>query len=262
MNFLLKSKPKKTFDSKTVIAISVFLLFLVLSVIFPGFFRGTTQALMKPLWLFRYKTGDTFSFAWNFISFKSSLIKENELLKDELGRLRLTKIDYDVLFKENEELKAMLSMKKSSMRAVANVLSKPPQSPFDTMVLASGKNAGIEIGNKVYISDNIIIGQISDVSDETSVVKLFSTGGEKIEVILLRTGQSFVITGSGGENFSLEIPKDTDIVWGDSLVLQGSSDFVLATVYFVDSSSQSSFKTVHMRVPGNLYQTKRVFVGS
>jgi hypothetical protein len=59
---------------------------------------------MKPLWFLKDKTGSTFSFATNFISFKSSLIKENEILKDELGRLRLNKIDYDILFKENEEL--------------------------------------------------------------------------------------------------------------------------------------------------------------
>ncbi len=217
---------------------------------------------MKPLWMFGEKTSGTFSFVTNFLTFKTSLIKENELLKDELGRLRLTKIDYDNLFKENEELKAMVSMKKSSMRAIANVLSKPPQSPFDTLVLGSGKDLGIEVGNKVYISDSIMIGEISDVSDETSIVKLFSAGGEKREVILSRTGQSFVITGSGGQNFNLEVPKDTDILWGDSVLFPGSSDFVVAVVYFVDSNSQSSFKTVHMRVPASVNQTKRVFIGN
>jgi cell shape-determining protein MreC len=216
---------------------------------------------MRPLWFFKDKTGNTFSFVTNFVSFKSSLIKENELLKDELGRLRLTKIDYDILFKENEELKAMNSMKKSSMRVIANVLSKPPQSPFDTLVLDSGKNSGIELGDKVYISDSIIVGTISEVLDDTSVVKLFSTGGEKNEVVLARTGQSFVIVGGGGQNFSLEVPKETDILWGDTLVYPGSSDFALATVYFVDSSSQSSFKTVHMRIPSSVYMVKRVFVG-
>ncbi len=237
-------------------------MFLLLTFFFPGFFRSSAQMAMKPLWFLKEKTGNTFSFATNFISFKSSLIKENEILKDELGRLRLNKIDYDILFKENEELKAMLGMKKSEMRIVSNVLSKPPQSPYDTFVLGSGKNSGVQVGNKVYISDNIIIGEISDVSDDTSVARLFSTGGEKHEVILARTGESFVITGSGGENFTVEVPKDADIVWGDSLVHPGNSDYILATVYYVDISSQSSFKTINMRVPGGVNKIKRVFVGN
>ncbi len=262
MNFLLKSKPKRNFDPKIVTVVVVFLVLMLASFLFPSFLRNSSQLFMRPFWAFKEKTYGTFSFAWDFISFKSSLIKENELLKDEVGRLRLTKIDYDTLFKENEELKAMVAMKKSSMRAIANILSKPPQSPFDTLVLSSGKDAGLEVGNKVYISDSIIIGTVSDVLNETSVARLYSAPGEKSEVVLSRTGQSFVIEGSGGENFTLEVPKDTDILWGDSLVLQGSSDFVLATVYFVDSSSQSSFKTVHMRVPVSLYQVKRVFIGN
>lgn len=262
MSYPLKSKSKNNYDPKLVVVGVVFVLLLLLSIFFPAFLRSTTQMAMKPLWFFKDKTGDTFSFVTNFVGFKSSLIKENEMLKDELGTLRLTKMDYDTLFKENEELKAMVGMKKSNMRVMANVLSKPPQSPFDTLVVGSGKNSGIEIGNKVYVSDSIIIGQISDASDETAVVKLFSTGGEKNEVVLSRTGQSFVIVGNGGQNFSLEIPKDTDIVWGDSLVLLGSSDFVVATVYYVDTSSQSSFKTVHMKVPSSINSLKRVFIGN
>ncbi len=262
MNFPLKSKPKKNYDPKYFVILGVFFMFLLLTFFFPGFFRSSAQMAMKPLWFLKEKTGNTFSFATNFISFKSSLIKENEILKDELGRLRLNKIDYDILFKENEELKAMLGMKKSEMRIVSNVLSKPPQSPYDTFVLGSGKNSGVQVGNKVYISDNIIIGEISDVSDDTSVARLFSTGGEKHEVILARTGESFVITGSGGENFTVEVPKDADIVWGDSLVHPGNSDYILATVYYVDISSQSSFKTINMRVPGGVNKIKRVFVGN
>ncbi len=262
MNFPLKSKPKRNYDPKYFVILGVFFLFLLLTFFFPGFFRSSTQMAMKPLWFLKDKTGSTFSFATNFISFKSSLIKENEILKDELGRLRLNKIDYDILFKENEELKAMLGMKKSEMRIVSNVLSKPPQSPYDTFVLGSGKNSGVQVGNKVYISDNIIIGEISDVSDDTSVAKLFSTGGERHEVILARTGESFVVIGSGGENFTVEVPKDADIVWGDSLVHPGNSDYILAMVYYVDISSQSSFKTINMRVPGGVNKIKRVFVGN
>ena len=112
----------------------------------------------------------------------------------------------------------------------------------------------------VYISDTLIIGVISDVNSNSSIVTLFSNGGQENEVISSRTGSSFVIIGDGGSNFELEVPKETDILWGDVFTYPSARNSVLATVYFVDSNSQSSFKTVHLKFPSNIFQTKRVFI--
>ncbi len=215
---------------------------------------------MSPFWILRDKTVNSFRFVTSFVSFKSSLIKENDRLKEELAGLRLNEIDYDILVKENEELKSEFGRASSDGVIIAGVLSKPPQSPYDTFVIDVGSNSAVSVGNKVYISNRIIIGSISSVTEKTGVVKLFSTGGEKQEVISDRTGASFVITGSGGADFELEVPKDTDIVWGDSFLYPGLNSAVLSTVYYIDVTSQSSFKIVHARVPGNVFQVRRVFV--
>jgi cell shape-determining protein MreC len=260
MNFLLKSKPKRNYDPKIVLSIGLFVILAFLVFIFPNFFRTAAHTSMKPLWLLRDKTTNYLYFFTDFISFKSTLIEENTKLKEELTTLRLNKIDYDFLLKENEDLKEQVGKKSHSNTIISNILSKPPQSPFDTFVIDVGVNSGVNVGNKVYISDSIIIGAVSEVTGNSSIVKLFSSGGEKQEVILYRTGASYLVSGNGGANFQLEVPKESDIVWGDSVVYPGAKDSILAMVYYVDSNSQSSFKTVYLRIPGNVFQTKQVFV--
>ncbi|KND50613.1 MAG: hypothetical protein AB198_02220 [Parcubacteria bacterium C7867-003] len=260
MNFLLKSKPKRNYDIKIIIVIMVFVLLAGASFVFPTFFRSASYFVMKPFWFLRDKTAYSTSFITNFFSFKSSLIKENARLKEELALLNLNKIDYDVLVKENEDLKSQFGKISGSNIIFSNILSKPPQSPHDTFVINSGSSSGVSIGDKVYISDRIIVGNVSSVTENNSVVKLFSTGGEKVEVSLFRTGASFVISGIGGADFQLEVPKETDIVWGDSFIYPGSKDSIISTVYYVDANSQSSFKTIYSRIPGNVFQSKIVFI--
>lgn len=215
---------------------------------------------MNPLWTTGQKVTSSTSFIGNFFLFKSALIKENAKLKDELISLRLNKVDYDLVLEENQRLKEQMGRVTDTKRIMSNVLSKPPQSPFDTFIIEAGSGLGLNIGDKVYISDNIIIGKVASVTDKTSIVKLFSSGDEKNEVFLQRTGASFILSGSGSANFKLEVPREADIVWGDSVVYPGSLDSVVATVYFVDSNSQSSFKTVYFKIPGNIFQINRVFV--
>ncbi len=260
MNFHLKSKPKSRYGLKTIL-VSVFVLFLLLlSVFFPSFTTNVLHTAVKPFWFAKNKSVVVSNYFFNFFSFNSSLIKENAKLEEELNNLRMTKIDYETLLEENEELRVGYGMDSVGGKIISNILSKPPQSPFDTFVIDASANSGIAVGDRVYVSDTIIVGTVAEVTSKTSIVRLLSNGGQESEVVSSRTGGNFVIKGSGGSNFSIEVPKDTDIVWGDVFLYPGSTSSVVATVYYVDSSSQSSFKTVHLRFPVNVFQSKRVFV--
>jgi hypothetical protein len=59
---------------------------------------------------------------------------------------------------------------------------------------------------------------------------------------------------------SVEVPKDADILWGDVFEYPNLKTSVVGSVYYVDQSAQSSFKTIYIRVPGNIFQTKWVMV--
>lgn len=260
MSYLLKSKPKREYPFKTIIAILLFLTFSLLGLLFPNATRTLFYNISRPFWSISGTIVKPISIFKDFFVLKSSIISENLSLRDEIMSLRLREIDYNVISKENEDLKSELGRVSNNTTILSNVLSKPPNSLYDTFIIDVGSLHGIMLGNKVYLSNRIIIGTIASVTSYTSIVKLFSSSGEKQETTLSRTGASFEIIGKGGANFQVEVPKDTDIVFGDSFIYSGISSSIIGNVYYIDTNSQSSFKTIYLRTPGNVFSTNHVFV--
>ncbi len=259
MSYLLKSKPKKGNWNKTISVLALLLFLLLL-----GFFSASTRNIFykiaRPIWTAANAATSPFPKIKNFFVSRQNLINKNIVLEDELGALRLKEIDYDVLSKENQELKDQAGRRTDRRLILSRVLSKPPRSPYDTFVIDIGSEEGVIKGSKVYLSDNVIVGLVTSLTPTTSLVELFSAGDQKQEAILSRTGASFTLNGKGGANFEIEVPKDTDIMWGDVFLYPGLASSVIGSVYYIDSNSQSSFKTIYLRIPGNVFQTKTVFV--
>lgn len=260
MNYHPKSK---SFFSKYKIIVLAFCLFIFFSAFiffFPIFNRSLWTTVSKPFWSTSQKVSLTFSATINFFKFKSNLISENTNLKDQINTLKLKVADYDLLVKENEDLKNLTSRKENVDRISARIISKPPQSPYDTLILDVGSNEGVSVHSDVYLSDSVLVGNVTAVTEHSSVVEMYSTGDKKNNAVLERTGASYELIGDGGGDFHIQTPKDADVLWGDVFVLSDLSSGILATVYYIDSSSQSSFKTIYLRVPGNVFQSKWVLI--
>ncbi len=260
MNYRLKSKPKHIHRGKIISLVALFILLSLSGFFLPNFTKNVAYTISRPLWFVNSTISNSFMAVKDFFAFKNNLINQNLALTDEVTRLQLKEIDYDNVIKENENLKNQLGLKGSKDRTLSRVLSKPPQSPYDTLVIDGGSAAGIGLGNKVYLSDTIIIGTIVNVTPNTSLVELFSNSNHKQQVVSDRTGASFEALGRGGANLSIEVPKDTDILWGDSFSYLGLSASTIATVYYIDTNSQSSFKTVYLRMSGSVLSSRWVFV--
>lgn len=242
-----------------IVVIVLACIFALSSFLFPRFNRTIGYGISQPIWILRDKTLAGLHSIGSFFSSKSSLIKENAELKDQNMSLQLQTQDYQNILNENQELKGMAGGSKE--RILARILSKPPYSPFDTLVIQAGSAEGIAPGNKIYLSDTIVIGVVTDVTIHTSLVTLFSSSDQKITGEDVRTGVSYEIVGRGGSNLSITVPKEADILWGDTIVYPGISPEVIGTVYYIDTNSQTSFKTAYLRVPANISTSKWVFVG-
>lgn len=260
MNYLLKSKPKNEHRKTFVIIISFSVIIFLFGFLFSNSSRSFFYKISKPLWLGESAVTSPFRGIGNFFSFKNNLIKKNLELESENASLKLKEIDYDILLKENQELKLEIGRRSVKNLVYSRVLSKPPRSPYDTFVIDVGSNHGVLQANRVYLSDNVIIGVVTTVTPNTSLVQLFSSGDNKQEAILSRTGASFELIGKGGGNFQIELPKDADVLWGDTFLYPGINSSVIGSVYYIDTNSQSSFKTAYIRTPGNVFQAKSVFV--
>jgi cell shape-determining protein MreC len=253
---LAPRRPKGT-HFKTIVAVVLFVALALFVYIFPNAARVAGVTFARPFWIVRNNATRPFTFVRDFFAFKSSLISKNLALENEVASLRLKQVDYDTLLKENQNLMNQVG---GESRIIARVLSKPPQSPYDTLVLANGSDDGVALGNKVYLSDTIIIGNITSVTSRTSVAQLFSSGSQKEQTTLSRTGTTFEIVGAGAGNFQLEVPKETDVIVGDTFLYPSVTASVLASVYSIENGSQSSFKKIYLRIPGNIFSTQWLFI--
>ena len=260
MNYLPRNKFSRQNHWKIISIVVFFLILSIFGFLFPDFSRTTAYTMAVPLWSVGEKIRVAFFSVKNFFVFKNFLIQKNLSLQDEVAGLKLKEMDYDALVKENNDLKWQFGREGNSTRVISAIISAPPHSPYDTLIIDTGSSLGIVSGDKVFLSDKIIIGEISSVTSHTSIVNLFSSSGQKQEAISLRTGASFELIGHGGLNFQFEVPKDTDIILGDTFSYPGLSQNIMANVYYIDSNSQSSFKTIYSRIPKNVFSSKYVFV--
>ncbi len=259
-SYHLKSKPNRVLP-KRIVAIILFFLFLSLCLyFFPNGLRTAGNTVARPIWTIGNSSKNFFSNTSKFLGLRGSLVSQNQALADEVNSLKLKEADYDLLLKENLELKTELGRPEASTKILAAVLSKPPVSPFDTFVIDLGSKRGLTEGERVYLGGNVIIGKVKSVTASTALVELFSSRNVKQEATLSRTGASFVLEGHGGANYVLEVPKEADIVWGDVFLYPDLNSSILGSVYFIDTNSQSSFKTIYIRMPGNVFNSKYVFV--
>lgn len=260
MTYPLKSKSKSKYTGKIVLVIVLFFLFSLSLSLFGNKIRQISHTIATPLWFLSGVVTKPFVQIKDYFVFKNDLINKNSNLENELLRLKFKETDYNVLSQEFEDLKTQLGREASPSRIVSKILSKPPFSPYDTLIIDVGSLDGVALGNKVYISDNIIVGFIKNATPHTSLVELFSNGDSEQEATLSRTGASFLLKGQGGANLEVEVPKDTDVLWGDIFLYPKFGASMIGSVYYIDTSSQSSFKKIYIRVPGNIFSATYAFV--
>lgn len=201
-----------------------------------------------------------------YFSLKSSLYKENEKLKEELAARNGARSDYEVLERENESLKKIIWRLPEERKLVLSaILSKPNRSPYDTLLIDIGSGAGLKAGDVVYAHGDVPIGRIAEAGTSTSKVVLFSSPGENTEVAApayQKEGEGIFweITGRGGGDFEMILPRDFALNKGDTLSLPGLRARPLAEAVTILSDPRSPWKTALLQSPVNISELKFVQV--
>ena len=193
-----------------------------------------------------------------FIS-KNSLIKENESLKQELAIERARGLGYSSVLEENTKLKEILGRKNESAKlTLATILSKPNQSPYDTLIIDRGEQSGLIAGNMVFALGNVPIGRVAEVYEKSSKVLLFSSAGEKTQGII--NDVSMEVVGRGGGNFEIVLPRDFILEKSNQVILPGINSYVLGIVETIISDPRDSFQKALLVSPVNIQKLKFVEV--
>ncbi len=201
------------------------------------------------------------SYLGTYFSSKGSLFAENQDLKLRLSEEESKMSNYNTILAENSRLKDVLGRKTEKKNMIlAGILSKPDKSAYDTFILDAGSNNGISLGNIVFAFGNVPLGKVSEVSAFSSKVVLFSSPGEKTEVVIGDKGTFMQIVGRGGGNFEMILPRDFSLEKGTEAVLPGITPYTIGIVETIISDPRDAFQKVILASPVNIFELKFVEV--
>jgi cell shape-determining protein MreC len=259
MRPLQDRKKTKVLATTVIVIVSIVVLFFISKFIFPTLGNGARNVL-SPIFSFeRFVSGGINNF-FVFLKSKSSLDRQNKELieanKEYLARME----QLNLLKKENDELKSALSRFGDRKMILGTISAKPGRSIYDTLVLDVGIQDGVKIGKNVFAYDGILIGTISEVGNDTSLVKLFSSPGEKTQIRIEGLNIDVEITGRGGGNFNMEIPRDLVVLPNTNVFIPNNNISIVAKVSAKISKEGDSVQSFLLVTPVNVNQLNFVYI--
>lgn len=180
---------------------------------------GTTVVVLLVVALFTAAMGDNiFASAYNWVlspfqqtaseltaevdnslgKSREELMEENEQLRSEINELISQVVDYDDIKKENEVLRKYYGIKEDNPGydiSVATVIRRDPNDDFYGFTIDKGSRDDVSLNDPV-ITDNGLVGWISEVNVTTSRVTTLLSPEAKVGAIDKKTQDSGIATGN------------------------------------------------------------------
>jgi cell shape-determining protein MreC len=225
---------------------------------------GLTAHMLQRFAPFLWNAGNSAASSFTKLSSvftsKAVLVNENEALKNQIRDMSLKLLDRNLLYEENLTLKEKTGRSGFNQTITARVLAKPPQSIYDTLIIDVGSNEGVKVGERVLYGDNIVVGEIAEVFETTSKVKLFTSPGESIDVVIGKQAVPAVATGYGSGNFEIKIPRDISVSEGDPILVPNIMPHILGVVEYIESKQSDPFKYILFKSPISPFEIETVEV--
>lgn len=255
-NYLPKNRLRHPYF-KRILALAA--IFISGAIVF-SFLDPAVISIVSPVWKAENVIVRNLRNATAFFGSQKALWEENTALKNELSSLELK-----ILFLSRERtresvLLELVGRKQESNTIAATVLTYPPQTPYDIIIIDAGSNNSITLGSEVSLPEGPILGTVSEVFPRKAKVKLFSANGEKTNAVLERDNVPVTLVGIGGGNFKLALPYDITVEKGDRILSADITSRLLAIVGEISARPTDSFKEVLAKNPTNVFTLRFVFV--
>ena len=232
-------------------------------VLFSSSVRGFVSGVVYTGAPFVWETGDSIgqTFQSFFAEFRSKqlLELENESLTSQVERMKVEVSDRDLLVQKIADLQSVEGIKSSQKRVLANVIDGPGESPYDTLLIDEGENAGIKTGDTVSYAGAGVIGEIAEVYSSSAKIELFSSPGKETASLIGANKVPALSEGIGMGNFEATIPEGSAVSVGDQVFLPGG-ELILGTVGSIEEKQGEPFAHVLSRTAFNISDISEVEV--
>ena len=253
MNYPLKSSSfedrQKNAKKKFFVVVGILVIAIIILVTSPV--RNALFFIAEPVW--QIKNSIVASNFFQYFKTKQTLINDKLVIEQKLFLTGNLLALNETLQKENETLKDLLGRKEIKQKTIlASVLVKPPQTPYDSLLVDIGEDQGLEVGDKVIANANIFIGEVSEVLPHSAKVTLYSSPGRKLSVVLGLSQVSVEAVGIGGGNFHILLPREVEVKEGDVIIIPAITNNVFGIVEKINFKDTDSFQTVLFKSPVNI----------
>lgn len=198
---------------------------LLLLVAVAVFFGPTLSHFSRALYVnLRAENNDAYQ-GYSIDALKNELVQRDA----ELERVRYQSLLYKMLVSENVALRTMTGVGQSAEGTIARVLSRPPQSNYDTLIVDKGSEDGVK-ENDLAVFQDFALGRVVAVDQNSSSIQLFSSPGIQKDVLVGTPHAVIVATGQGGGAFEFSVPQGVTILKGDVVRLPSPSSLGFAIV--------------------------------
>lgn len=137
--------------------------------------------------------------------------------------------------------------------SIAGVLSRPPETPYDTLIVDKGTKAGVRVGQEAFGSGHVPIGVVSAVTSDFARVTLFSAPGMSVSARLGIHELPFTLTGAGGGALTGVVTRSTQFAVGDTVFVDGPGAEPVGKVVRIDDDPTAPSVTLQIQPAVNLF---------
>lgn len=232
------------------LALAGALFFLLLRLVAPNFFWQVFTPLFR---VSDTLARDSHAF-FNSFSDAATLALQNEKLMNENAALAN---ENRALLKKAASISGLVM---GARGITAGVVARPPLSPYDTLVLAAGSEAGVTLGMEAFGAGGVPLGVVSSVLADFSRVTLFSAPNMAVNGWVGRTNVPVIINGAGAGALNASVARSAGIAAGDTVFAFGPGMLPVGVVARVDSDPASPSVTLRIMPAFNLFSIAWVVV--
>ena len=243
MTYLRPSSNRDRKSRKTKIAYGILLCF----VLFGFVFNWLAFWIGGPMWTIRQAISEKVVSTFSYFKTKSSLQNENDNLKKELDEKNAEILSVKNQVDLYKQLDSYIAQKDTTANErVVRVISRPPQTPFDVLVIEANDN-DIKAGQKVYFA-GVPAGVIESKTGSYAKVFLFSNPASQFRVLVGGNKIEADAKGKSQGNIYLTLPKNVEVKNGDTVYLADGT-VPIGTISEVDNNTSTSFIDVYVKMP-------------
>ncbi len=220
-----------------------------------------------PVWKIENSVKDSIEFSTELAKPKSVVVSELLELRNRASSYENKEAIITALKIENRDIKEAQGRRVDGKLVLARVLSRPPVQIYDTLIIDVGSANGVTLLSKVYTKNDYVIGMVTRVYGNTSVVTLMSTPGEVHQVMVpnfeetsdpeASTSERSLLhdisfTGMGGGGFRAQIPRHLSIATNTPMVLSSIDTDVIGIVTGESIGDSGSLKDVYGSLPSSI----------